>query len=259
MTFSYFPTTASYVTGPLHVKRGEECQDASAVLELGLNENTMQAVIAVVADGAGSLAHSKEGAETLCSLMVEKAASEIETIVAYQEVQDVGVKELDEDTLRAVLESAYRYAVETMQSEFFHFKEYGCTVSALIATPDVWVHGAVGDSLAIIDHGESKSLLTDPGNSEYANVTRLITSENNELMVTSGSTWKHVGMATDGLTGISVVSGVPFNGFWDYIFRENAQQTLLIGEIFDTMQRRGKLVDDTTLVVLTNPERTLET
>jgi hypothetical protein len=204
---------AASVVGAAHLREGTPCQDAHrwALLPNG-------AMVAAVADGAGSAPRSATGA----ALAVRAATAAVASTLGQAAVDAPSA----ERALRAAMEEA-RLAIEgAARAAAVAAAEMACTLIVCLAIRDgVWC-AQVGDGSVVVQEssGEMRSLGSAPRASEYLNETSFLTSPNAaEQMSLSSWTgeWSHLAMLSDGLQTLALTlpGGAPHRPFFEPLFR----------------------------------------
>ena len=199
--------------GPLHVQLGTPCQDAwyARVGEHGW-------VAVAVADGLGSAPHSDVGAELVVHASVVAALSKL------------GQPEFNEGELQGIAKDAVAAAraelVAYAEDEGWEPRAAACTLMLLVSSRKSTVVAHIGDGAVVGQRGDELLVLSDPGESEYANeVTPLTSSDWEESLRVSGvhDDLTAAAVFTDGLQRAALRKVpppmVPFPGFWTPLFR----------------------------------------
>lgn len=237
-------TTAGTKIGPHHAQKGMPNQDAYDYIEgPGL-------VTLAVADGAGSLEHSKEGAEFAVEAAVGMAADLI--------IQSSGPVDLVEVLKESMVEA--RKAVKTHPQ----WEKAGCTLTLAAVTEDSFAVGVVGDSFAVLQTADSAlHLVQPPSVGEFANITKLLTSDDFTFSIVSGSTSDllSIALCSDAFEQATLEKRVPTAGFWSKIFAMAFTGSLNVEQLIGFMDSQGKIEDDATMIVSTvvKPESNTET
>lgn len=235
---------AATATGPHHLKRNEANQDSFAVFDHGSGESAVLGV--AVADGAGSLPRSGEGATIAAEIA---AAHGIDLIL---EARSNGVSvELQSIAIEAILEA--RNSVLQLD----YWKEAGSTLVLTLVASEGFVVATLGDSFAVVELSDGRlELIQPPSVGEFANITKLLTSESFSLALASGplEDFSAVGLCSDGLEHSTLQQSsegpLPVAGFWKNIFSMAARGSLAIESLIGFMDRQGKIEDDTTLAAI---------
>lgn len=226
---------AGTIAGPHHKNLGEENQDAL----YSLQENGY--TIIACADGAGSLENSGVGASMAAATAVEEAMDSLITGNGIDEALHRGV-EMARDAIMARED----YAI------------MGCTLSLAVNTPNGWGVALVGDAFAVVSQSVDDHLLIhrEP-DSEYANITKLITSNDYDPMYVYGEgPVAAISVSSDGLTNLSVNIGErqASENFWTPIVQRALNGNMDVQSFLEYMEQKEKLYDDTTLVIASNSQ-----
>lgn len=166
---------AASAIGTSHEATGLPCQDSLAHAVIEAAEDTV--LVAVVADGAGSAAHSDVGSWLATKTLIECAEiylgdggelSRLERSVACGWISEV----------RAALEA-------TAKANGHPTRDYACTLLAVLAGEKATVFMQVGDGAIVVSHGEEDgwSYVFWPQHGEYANTTNFVISPNAEELL----------------------------------------------------------------------------
>lgn len=211
--------------GPVSRKRNKPNQD-----KFGFDVTTGSTVLAA-ADGAGSLERSDEGAE-------------LAVLTVLENVAEKGLEQ-------AVAEARN----ELVQHEARH--QIGCTLAAAHITEDNVDISITGDAFAVVWYGDNKfELVENPKQSEYANLTSLLTSSYTDTTLYQfGADVQGVAVSTDGLVHYTIdrVSRIPTTGFWRPVFQQATDGVLKVESLLQYMANLGKHDDDTAMVVAVKP------
>lgn len=221
---------AGTIVGPHHKKRGEDNQDA--FYHLTENGNT----VISAADGAGSLKLSHIGATIASSTAVNETIDALNSGCSPDEAVRKGI-ELAREALLA------RDDVS----------EIGCTIALAAITDDGWAIGVVGDAFAIVSRATDNHELVRPEPvSEYANITKLLTSDNyNPLYIEGNDELVAVTVSSDGLDYTSLKGTEPSAGFWNPVIERTLQGNMDVQSFLYHIEDNDKIVDDTTIVIAT--------
>ncbi len=201
MSFESWKFIFASVIGTSHTKAGTPCQDASAC-RLLTSADGSSVLVAVVADGAGSVRKSEVGAALACSLFVEEMSSLFELGGTVQEVTLDFVKSWitrfqNEVTLRA-------------EAEELKFRDFACTFLAAVVGTDSAVFLQIGDGAIVVSSQEEPDEYGHifwPQQGEYANVTNFATDpkayENLEHSLVKGCI-DEVALFSDGLQSLAL-------------------------------------------------------
>jgi hypothetical protein len=171
MNLSNWRFAHASATGTAHIDQETECQDRfeCSVVPAGSGD----ALIAVVADGAGSSTEGGAGAETACRLFVE-------SITEFLGSGDASVDSVNAEFGRFWLEH-FRHAISSVaEAAKKEIREYATTVVAAVAGPDSAVFIQVGDGAAVYSVSGlpgSYRFALPPLDAEYVNVTHFLTDD----------------------------------------------------------------------------------
>lgn len=223
-----FRISAATVKGPHHRRRDEPNQDAFHAFE---GEGF---VLVAAADGAGSLEKSHEGAHLAVHVATAKAVEAIEA----------------GDSFAEALEQALAAARETLLAQA-EASLMGCTLALGALSQTEWGLAVVGDAFGVASREDgTHELVQPPSHSEFANITRLLTSKEYEpLIVSHSETVAGVSVATDGMTHATIKEGSPVAGFWTPMVRRVQTTEFLMGSLLEHMDAQERLDDDTTLAM----------
>lgn len=222
--------SAGSIIGPYHIQNKLPNQD-----DFRINNFAHDGFVLVVADGAGSLKESDKGAMII-----------VETVMKHVQENFENTSE----TLGELLNNAFLKARENLLNQE-NFKELGCTAAGFVNFENNWASIVVGDSFIVTGFENNFKFSTGIQNSdnEFANVTRLMTSDKYEAFVQEGSNnIDFVAVCTDGMMDIGIQGlDSPVVGFWstlrEYIHDENFHMS----ELLKFLEKEERLVDDTTI------------
>ena len=229
----WLAVTASEI-GAAHVRNGTKCQDASRILV------DSGALIACVADGAGSAKFSERGARVAVDTFVATS----QRLMRQRPSLTALVLQAFDMSRTAVLETADGDS-----------REYATTLLGLVATDDELAAIQIGDGAIIVD-GE---VAVDSHTGEYANETQFITQSGVEPNTFSVSRKvDHIAMITDGLEGIAlnrygserVPHGRFFNPMYEWLNESvESDREAQLREFLGSEQVRSRTSDDVTLLL----------
>lgn len=220
-------TITGKMTGPYHLKKGEESQDSMSYY----TDEDLSLI--AVADGAGSHENSKEGSQ----LVVDYAIQYMK-----EHVEELGI---DEELIEATIEECHKL----LRSQD-NFKSMGCTLAIAASDGLSWAAGVVGDAFAVIHLRDGEHKLVQPVKDfEFANVTELLSGSEINPAVESGMDLIGVSVSTDGLLHKSVSDGAPLSQFWNPLVDRGFKKDLDLNNFFEYMSSKHFIDDDTTLVM----------
>ena len=151
------------IPGVAHRASGAECQDACAVQWL---DAPHEALMLAAADGAGSAAQARIGAELACqTLLAECAAGLAQTPVAAW-------TRTDAETLIGRVQTALN---QRAAEAGLPVREFACTLLGAVLTDNHALFLQIGDGAIVIGTGEDYRPVFWPQAGEYANETYFIT------------------------------------------------------------------------------------
>lgn len=223
--------TAGTITGPYHKRNETENQDSFWFLEEG------DFIVIAVADGAGSLLKSEIGAQLAASTAVNETMDALQVGRSFEEAVKIGVKEAREVLLTRD-----------------DVKEIGCTLAVgAMSLKGGWGAGVVGDAFVVVSLKTDDHKLVQPTSSaEFANVTKLLTSNDHDPLVVSGEELvEAISASSDGLLGSSTVGGEASPKFWNPLISRALDNNMDIQSFLYFMEEQERIDDDTTLVIAT--------
>lgn len=220
------------VPGPYHVREEMPNQDYMGYREV--NGVTFLAL----ADGAGSLPNSEVGAKDAVHLALDVMAS------------FYGV--IDDEELTGYAIDQARRIVLTRED----YRSYGSTLTVAYLTDEGRAHvSALGDSFAVLRKGTDEFIL-ERGDTvgEYANITTLLTSPEITYNSSTHEGVTGIALSSDGLEQVAIQDGKAHEGFWQGIFHKADDDSLNLSKFYRWLDSLDRLVDDTSLMVLSNPQ-----
>ncbi|NET10260.1 MAG: protein phosphatase 2C domain-containing protein [Merismopedia sp. SIO2A8] len=172
-------TITRSVRGTRHCQQNLSCQD------YGLTQVQQGWVMGVVADGAGSAAHSDQGAAIAVQTMLNHLASR-DWAILNQDNSD--------DSTQGILYKRFVSGLKTVQNALqiqaqqggYPINSLACTLLGFVATPTGLAAFQVGDGFIVVQLATDPDsqapsspyqLLFPPDKGEYANQTTFVTSE----------------------------------------------------------------------------------
>lgn len=153
------------VPGVAHRASGSECQDACAVQCLTLADGEPVLALAA-ADGAGSAARSREGAEQACQTLLAECAIWL-------------TQTAEADWTPTVTESWVRRVQTALQQQAddagLPVREFACTLLGAVIAPDRALFLQIGDGAIIIHTDDRYRPVFWPQGGEYPNETFFVT------------------------------------------------------------------------------------
>jgi serine/threonine protein phosphatase PrpC len=155
------------IQGVSHVKAGQPCQDAHAWATLADG-----ALIAAVADGAGSAASAEIGARLAAQTAIEFLRGQLNDGLPLDEAAWQAL-------LPATLQNARQQLEREAEARECALRELATTLLICVATERLTVAAQVGDgAMALENEARELLLLTAPQAGEYVNETAFLVSAN---------------------------------------------------------------------------------
>lgn len=228
--------SAATQMGPYHAKLGIPNQDAYDLIS---GEGFLSLA---VADGAGSLERSDEGSE----LAVEVGAGMAADLMLAAD-REGRTPDLPRFLAESIIEA--RGALFTLE----HWREAGSTLVLALLSPDSFAVAVLGDSFAVVqDSAGALTLVQPPAVGEFANITKLLTSDEPTVSICSGplSALSGLALCSDAFEQPTLENRVPTPGFWSTVFSMGRKGGLKVDELIAFMDGQGKIEDDATLIAL---------
>jgi hypothetical protein len=239
------------VRGTGHERSGQPCQDAHSWRCVG-----NAALVAVVADGAGSAALSEIGARIAADSALDAVAASL----------SLALPSTDEEWSGALLGAALaaRNAVEAeAKLREIEARELASTLILASAHPSGIAVAQIGDGAAVVRARSGElSAITIPQNGEYPNETVFLTSplavETAQVVVWHGEPAQFA-LFSDGLQTIalSAKESAPYPPFFEPLFRfaggimDPSKAELELVEFLKSPRFEQRTDDDLTLVLAT--------
>ncbi|MCA9257676.1 MAG: protein phosphatase 2C domain-containing protein [Planctomycetales bacterium] len=155
------------VTGKSHRGEGAACQDAHAVRDLG---EAKSALIACVADGAGSAKHGGVGARLACEAIMSQAVAHFESAGDFLGVsRDMAIAWCSQarERIRTHIDGAGGGGL----------RDYASTLCVALLDDECGCFFQIGDGAAVVRNAGVWGVVFWPQSGEYANSTNFLTSE----------------------------------------------------------------------------------
>lgn len=244
---------AGSVTGPSHVRTSAPCQDSQLVRVLSrLGEESL---VACVADGAGSAAHSEEGSSLACEAIVELATQ-------HYDASDGSFAGVTEELATAWCRDARERLERLAELRKDDLRDYATTLCVACLSPGAAVFFQIGDGAIVVRRNGAFGVVFWPQSGEYANSTMFLTGDrfekDLEFQAASGD-FADVALMTDGVErlALSFEQFTPHPPFFAPLFDAlrsapdpdalNAELTRFLDS--ESMKRRSD--DDKTVVLAT--------
>lgn len=251
-------TSAASLTraGLSHTRVGRDSDDRS-LLASGMSEVDL---MLAVADGAGSLTRSGDGAA-----IAVRAAADYFADLELAESHEIGRQIVNGSSvsiplaplgldLHDAMRLAAIEAAGAVRSES-GYREMGSTLTFAVFTDQHVGLMSIGDSFGVVainEDGDSRfELVRAPQFGEYANQTRLLTSAEFEILtaVYSIEDVSAVALCSDAFEHASVKGEAPHSPFWSSIFKMHREGNLNISELFDTLENNALTDDDLSMAI----------
>lgn len=167
MTVSRFTWATAVQTGSGHLADGIECHDSLGVRHL-VDQNGQPWIVAVSADGAGSVVRAKDGSSRAVAHVLAFLALHIETL---------GADHIDAAIVMAAQVARFRIG-ELARSEGLSLSDFATTLNVCVSNGDMTAFAQIGDGAMIVHHPDSGTWTTalPPQVTEFANVSVFLTS-----------------------------------------------------------------------------------
>lgn len=185
------------VTGVAHRNSGVECQDACAVQQLFMTDG-IPVLILVAADGAGSAARSREGAERACQTLLAECAN--------------WLAQATENDWQPTATVPWLHNIQTTLAQQaadagLPLREFACTLLGAIVAPDRALFLQIGDGAIVIGTGDGYQPVFWPQGGEYPNETWFVTDVNAASRLECTTLTESIGeiaLLTDGLQSLAL-------------------------------------------------------
>jgi len=254
---------AASVQGSSHEKTGKPCQDAH---KWRILDNDW--IVAAVADGAGSAAHSDIGASVAVSHAVRLLSERI------AERSRTGTLTAGADTwrswIRKVLESTVGVVGDVAGAFQKPVREFASTLILMALSPSVTIAAQIGDGCIVVQAEDGAiRALTQPAPSEYANETIFLVSPtaiDSAQFVMQETGVQSVAALSDGLQLLAMQypAWEPFLPFFKPVFsfvRQQADEQAACAELNSLLMSdrvRTRSDDDITLLLATRFQKDVE-
>jgi Protein phosphatase 2C len=222
------------------------CQDAHGWAEHG------GALLAAVADGAGSAAHAEIGAQLAVSTVLRQLQ-----IVSSADDSPAAIR----DWLAAALAQTREALLAESVSRGVKLREFACTLLVAVATPGRVVAAQIGDGAVVVfDPAGAPTALTRPQPGGYINETTFLTCESG-LAQAQMADWagpvESLALFTDGLQmlALTLPSFDPFPPFFTPFVKfagaitDSAAGSDQLATLLKSPRFRERADDDLTLLI----------
>jgi Protein phosphatase 2C len=188
---------AQSVQGLHHRAEGTPCQDCCLVRVLG--DGASGALVACIADGAGSSEHSGVGAGLACESIIESAERYIQEKCDFARLQANDVIEWCEVARRKIVDHA--------ELRDRTLRDYASTLCAAVISPQGSIFFQIGDGAIIVKKNDVYGVVFWPQSGEYINTTNFLTSkeflDHVQIQVTEDG-FSDVALLTDGIERLAL-------------------------------------------------------
>jgi len=246
---------AGRATGSSHEKTGKPCQDRYACAVLALED----ALVAVVADGAGTAEHSHIGAEI--------------AVTTLSDMGQLGVRAGRKDYREILREGAIvarQRLIESAGDRKLTPRDLACTLLAVLVTPFGGAALQIGDGVIVLGTAASEwRWAIWPQNGEYANATFFLSDERalaQAEIVDIPDDVQDVALMSDGMEPLALhfASRRAHAPFFRTVFAplhahaaegESPELSQAVTQLLGSPAVRARTDDDTTLVLATRKLR----
>lgn len=154
---------AGVAIGSSHAHSNTPCQDACLVelLPMVLGE---PALMAFVADGAGSASQAELGARTAVAAAARICQRQADTIGAS----------FDQAFVLSLVTECRQALLDLASAQSLPLREFACTLLGVLAFREQTLAFQIGDGGIVLDSGEGLLLAITPMSGEYANMTHFL-------------------------------------------------------------------------------------
>lgn len=181
--------------GSSHLRGNTPCQDAYLVetLPMVLGE---PALMAFVADGAGSASMAEQAAQAAVSTAAEHCRQHANTIGAS----------FDAAFISQLVRSARAAMVSLADNAGLPVREFACTLLGVLAFRDQTLAFQIGDGGIVLDHGDGLALAITPMSGEYVNMTHFLIDDDAEtrVAVQTSARVERMALFSDGLQRLAL-------------------------------------------------------
>ncbi|PKL60427.1 MAG: hypothetical protein CVV33_02730 [Methanomicrobiales archaeon HGW-Methanomicrobiales-4] len=248
--------TGACVQGERHAKTGQPCQDAffwSPIREHG--------VVVAIADGLSSATHAETGAKIAVEAVCQAVVSAYDTQKVPGEQKEL---------MKKAFTKAHAAVISKAEEAGISPTHYGSTLITAVFCDGNLTVGHIGDGIiAGIQEGKTH-IISEPGQSEYANETACLVQSDWEahLQVRESSLVNAVVLATDGCQGAVATRQngdlhpydpflLPLVSFVRKKTNNGEDPTSDITGLLSSSRMLELSGDDKTLVILLGPVQTL--
>lgn len=241
---------AQSLQGPSHADDGTPCQDAARVRLIG--EGAAQALVACVADGAGTAIYGSDGSAMACDAIVQRAEEYLNAYGGFEQLQRDDALRWCEDARQRIQQAADTRGCRT--------REFATTLCVAIVAEEQSRFFQIGDGAIILKSNGTYGVVFWPQSGEYANSTYFLTSEDfrgHLEFLASTNDISDVALFTDGIERLALQfeQKTPHAPFFSPLFdalRSSTGHERLSDDLRRFLQSdsiRARSDDDTTLIL----------
>jgi len=177
------------VPGSEHLRRDLPCQD-TCLHHRWQREDGQSGLLCVLADGAGSASHAREGAEAACEAVRAFVINRLLSVPAASFSQEDGAE---------CLEAVRNELMQQAQILGCESTDLACTLLVAVCTPEHCFFLQVGDGAMVFRRGEVTGLVFELEPGMYVNETHFVTSPDAHAHL-------HARMVPGGMGGLALFS-----------------------------------------------------
>jgi hypothetical protein len=185
------------VEGLHHRAHGESCQDSCLARVFG--DGAESALVACVADGAGSSPHSGIGSELACKSIMDSSAAYFDAKASFAELNNDEVLDWCNTARLALSEHA--------EARERQLRDYASTLCVAIVSDKGSTFFQIGDGAIVARRHSALGVLFWPQSGEYINTTNFLTSHEfrDHVQIWSAAEgFSDVALLTDGLERLAL-------------------------------------------------------
>ncbi len=241
---------AHSIRGAAHEADCSPCQDSHSFRFF--DGQSSSAVVACVADGAGSSKYSNEGSAFACEAIEENAAAYFEEHGCFDHLQR-------EDVVGWCNDARQRMEEEASQRDC-GIREFASTLCAAIISPSRSFFFQIGDGAIILGQQGVYGVVFWPQSGEYANSTNFLSAKQYEQhleFLSVSSCFSDVALFTDGLERLALAfdTQTPHPPFFEPLFQalRSTDNCAALGEdlreFLQSYSVKSRSDDDKTLIL----------
>ncbi|MDX8549817.1 protein phosphatase 2C family protein [Methanospirillum sp. J.3.6.1-F.2.7.3] len=252
-----FLACGASVAGTRHIRDLIPCEDAWA------HDTCKDFLVLAVADGLSSAEYGGKGAEIAVHSSIQAAVQHLIQVPVGDDENNSSIQEKPDcsDIVHKAIRSGRNDLITHAESEDIPLSSLATTILIALLSSEGVTCGHIGDGACAILSGNEVSLLSVPGNTEYANETAVLTQNNWEksLRISFGPA-DAVLLATDGCQGALIRKengqAAPYIPFISSLvqslkrfYQEGRDCNVEIADLLSSSRMRALSSDDLTLAV----------